>query len=110
MNRFDRLTAIETILTIIHDEGNITLAQFVCDCIIQDIAGRVQAGVSEPDVDNLEIVFGSPPSGQNSAGSSPSASPMLGSNVPPPQLYTTPRGPRTAEQVSLSDSDDQFLA
>ena len=49
----------------------------VCDAVIDTIADRVQNSEAEPDFDNFENLFQliPPSSGNNSAGSSPSASP-----------------------------------
>ena len=57
----------------LHDDaGDMAQTKFACESVISNIADRVVAGVSEPDVDNLEQIFNGPPSGNNCAGSSPS--------------------------------------
>ena len=106
-----RRHAIEFILELIHDDGDMAQARFTCETVISNVAERVQRGTPEPDVDNFEQIFnGPPPSGNNSAGSSPSASPTQ-------QVIQTPQRQGVIGTDILSpahyrpvpDSDDSFI-
>ena len=104
---------MEIILTIIHDEGNLTSALFNCEQVINSIAARVQRGQPEPDVNNLEIIItGPPPSGNNSTGSSPSASPtqqVIRTSHRQGVIGTDLLSPARWRPTLIPDSDDSLL-